>query len=75
MSGFLLVEFDETREVIIDGFPSGYNTGEVIELDEGTHTITLSGPVDYTPVDQDVEASGLSPLDPEPIYFFKEQSQ
>ena len=72
MSEFLLVEFDETREVIIDGFPSGYNCGEVIELEEGTHTITLKEPIDFSPAEQDVEPSGTSPLAPETIYFIRE---
>jgi hypothetical protein len=71
MSEFLLVEFDESREVVIDGFPSGNKTGEVIELDEGTHTITLSETKDFSPAEQDVEPSGTSPLDPETIYFTK----
>ena len=73
MNEYILVIFDETREVIIDGTASGYNTGEVIELDAGTHTITLKEPDNFSPLEKDVNPSGTSPVKPKLIYFYKEQ--
>lgn len=69
MNEFILVEFDEVREVIIDEVPSGYYTGDVIELEPGTHTISLAGPKDFTPAEQDVNPSGTSPIQPLIVKF------
>jgi len=71
MNEYILVEFDETREVIIDETASGYNTGDVIELGAGTHTITLEKPKNFSPIEQDVNPSGTSPIQPQKIYFSK----
>ena len=62
MNEFILVKFDEIREVVIDSVPSGYNTGEVIGLDPGTHTISLAGPKDFVPTEQEINPSGTSPI-------------
>lgn len=72
MNEYILVKFDEIREVIIDGTASGYNTDKVIEVEAGTHTITLEEPKDFSPVEQDVNPSGTSPIQPKKIYFYKE---
>ncbi len=71
MNEYILVEFVETREVIIDETASGYNTGDVIELGAGTHTITLEKPKNFSPIEQDVNPSGTSPIQPQKIYFSK----
>jgi hypothetical protein len=62
MNEYILVKFGEIREVVIDGIASGYNTGDVIELEPGTHTISLAGPANFTPTEQDVAPSGTSPI-------------
>ena len=72
MNEYILVKFDETREVIIDETASGYNTGEVIELEAGTHTIALKEPKNFLPLEQDINPSGTSPIQPKLIYFSKE---
>lgn len=72
MNEYILVVFDEIREVIIDETASGYNTGEVIELGAGTHTITLEEPKDFSPLEQDVNPSDTSPIRPQKIYFSKD---
>lgn len=72
MNQYIIVEFDESREVIIDETPSGYYTGEVIELGAGTHTISLEKPKNFSPIEQDVNPSGTSPIKPQKIYFSKE---
>ena len=64
MKEFILVEFDDLREVLIDGNASGYNTGDVIDLVPGTHTISLEGPDDFAPTEQAVNPSGTSPVQP-----------
>jgi hypothetical protein len=71
MNEYILVEFDEIREVIIDETASGYNTGDVIELGTGTHTISLEEPKNFSPLEQDVNPSGTSPIQPQKIYFSK----
>ena len=71
MNEYILVEFDETREVIVDENASGYNTGEVIELGTGTHTISLANPKNFSPLEQNVNPSGTSPIQPQRIYFLK----
>ena len=71
MNEYILVEFDEIREVIIDENASGYLTGEVIELRAGTHTITLTEPKNFSPMEQDVNPSGTSSIKPQKIYFTK----
>ena len=71
MNEYILVEFDETREVIIDETASGNNTGGVIQLEAGTHTITLEKPKNFSPIEQDVNPSGTSPIQPHKIYFSK----
>ena len=69
MKEYIIVIFDETREVIIDENPSGYYTDDVIELEAGTHTITLGGLKNFLPLEQDVNPSGTFPIEPEIIYF------
>ena len=71
MNEYILVKFDEIREVLIDETPAGYNTGDVIELEAGTHTITLKEPKNFSPLKQDVNPSGTSPTRPQKIYFSK----
>jgi hypothetical protein len=71
MNEYILVKFDEIREVIIDETASGYKTGEVIELGAGTHTIRLEDPKNFSPIEQDVNPSGTSPIQPQKIYFYK----
>ncbi len=69
MNEFILVVFDKSREIIIDGNVSGYNTGNVIELEAGTHIISLGGSSNFSPLEQDVNPSGTSPLKPQKVYF------
>lgn len=69
MYEYILVEFCEPREVIIDGAASGYETGEVIELEAGIHTITLNKPKNFLPPEQDANSAGTSPIEHKVIYF------
>ena len=69
MNEFILVAFEEIREVIIDENASGQFTGEVIEIEPGTHTISLAGDPDFAPTEQDVDPSGTSPIAPQSVIF------
>jgi hypothetical protein len=69
MNENILVEFDEVREVVIDDVPSGYHTGEVIELPPGTHTISLTGEKNFAPEERDVTPSGTTPIQPLIVRF------
>lgn len=71
MNEYILVEFAEIREVVIDGVASGYSTGVVIEVPPGTHTISLTGPKNFTPIEQDITPSGTSPIHPLIVIFTK----
>jgi len=71
MNEFIFVEFDEIREVMIDGVASGDDTNVVIELEPGTHTIALTGAMNYRPRRQDVTPSGTSPIQPVNVMFSK----
>ena len=69
MNEYIIVVFDETREVLIDTEASGYKTGDVIELGAGTHTISLEDPKNFTPLEQDVKPSGTTPIHPQKVFF------
>ena len=71
MFEYILVEFDEVREVVIDGNESGNNTGKVIELSPGIHTITLAGEQNYSPAEIKIDPVDTSPLAPEKLIFTK----
>ena len=61
---YLVVEFDRSRRVVIDGSPFGL-TNTVIQVEAGTHTVTLAPPADFSPATLTVvvvETSALAPL-------------
>jgi hypothetical protein len=68
---YLLVIFPESRRVIVDGFDLGQETGEVIELEAGTHIITLGGPADFQPPERVVTLENTSVLEPLEVQFDK----
>lgn len=72
MYEYIIVTFYEIREVFVDNEASGYMTGDVIELEPGTHTIRLAGAPDFTPSEQDVNPSGTSPINPLTVKFDRE---
>jgi len=72
MNEYIIVEFEDTREVIIDDALSGYKTGDVIEIGGCTHTICLEGKKNYLPLEQDINPSGTSPILPFKVYFSKD---
>ena len=69
MSEYIVVEFAEKREVMIDDIAMPYETDEVIELEPGTHTISLVGEKNFNPSERDITPSGTSPLQPDKVLF------
>ena len=67
---YLLVRFVETRGVIIDDVAQG-KTNELLELEEGTHAITLDGPHDFTPEMHEIILRRTSELNPRIVVFEK----
>jgi hypothetical protein len=65
---YLLVNFRESRPVIIDDHEQG-KTNEVIELVGGQHTVTLGGKPNFTPTEQTVSINDTSVVTPHEIQF------
>ncbi len=65
---YLLVRFSESREVRIDGVPNG-KTNIVLDLEAGTHTVTLGPPRNFTPIEQTVLLENTAPLAPCRVTF------
>lgn len=65
---FLLVEFDESRDVRVGDAWQG-KTNIVLELEAGVHTVTLAPPFDFSPLEQKVRLRNTAALDPCRIVF------
>lgn len=52
----------------VDGEFHG-QTEELIELEAGTHTITLGPPPNFTPPERRIVLKGTSPLSPQEVTF------
>lgn len=69
--GFIKVIFSEVRNVVIDAVDSNQRTGQAIEVEAGLHTITMSGPANFSPASKDVMVDGSGPLKPLEVHFEK----
>ena len=65
---YLLVTFPRSRRVKVDDEFNG-RTGEVIELEAGSHVISLGPPPNFTPGERRISLKGTSELDPQEISF------
>ena len=65
---YLIVRFPETRRVLIDGVDQG-QTKQVIELEAGTYTVSLSPPDGVKPKKRTITLSNTSPIKPKEITF------
>lgn len=65
---YLVVRFPQSRAVMIDGEFNGL-TGRLIELEAGTHTISLGPPPNFTPESQQVVLKDTSALNPKEVVF------
>jgi hypothetical protein len=70
--GFLKVNFPSKRAVLVNGNRSG-KTNVVIEIQNGTHTISLAPPPDFKPnrITIILEPNGSGPLSPQEVTFEK----
>jgi len=46
---YLKINFPEVRGLLVNGKPFGKTTQEVIEIEAGTHTISLQPPANFQP--------------------------
>lgn len=65
---YLIVHFPRSRRVKVDG-EFNRRTEELIELEAGTHTITLGPPPNFTPSDRRIVLKDTSPLSPREVTF------
>jgi hypothetical protein len=65
---YLLVYFPRSRRVKIDDEFNG-RTDEVIEIETGSHVVSLGPPCNFTPNDQTIILKETSELEPREITF------
>jgi hypothetical protein len=65
---YLLVTFPRPRRVKVDDEYNG-STGDVIELEAGSHVITLGPPANFKPTEQRIILKNTSELAPREIVF------
>jgi hypothetical protein len=65
---FLVVRFPRSRRVKIDGEFQG-RTDELIELEAGTHTVSLGPPPNFTPESRKIVLKDTSVNSPREIAF------
>jgi len=69
--GFLLVHFAETRRLVIDTILFDQTTGQVVEIEDGLHIVSLGEPMDFEPREIEIDLEGTVELDPLEIVFTK----
>ena len=75
---YVIVEFAEPREVLIDGLSQGLNKEKgsdryrVLMVDGGRHTVELRESGNQAPVSQTVVVGGTSPINPLRVAFDKQ---
>ena len=67
---YLLVKFTESRGVIVDDSNEGM-TNHMLELETGTHMVTLENPPDFAPEKFEFILRMTSELSPKVITFEK----
>ena len=65
---FLLVIFDDSREVRVGDAPQG-KTNIVLELEAGVHRVALGPPNDFSPLEQKVRLANTAAMDPCRVVF------
>ena len=76
MMEYVIVDFPDRREVLVDGAGRGYNrelTGEprILRIDEGLHRFRLRGPDNYIPLWFTVDVTGTNVNAPLTVVFTK----
>jgi len=68
---FLLVRFEDDRRLVVNGRPQG-RTNIVIELEKGTHVISLATPPeDFTPEKIKIVLENTTVISPKEVCFDK----
>ncbi len=67
---YIWVRFPDERDVCVDTKQCGV-TNQVIRVDAGMHTVTLSGSSDYQPRKWEGSVQGTTPYSPLKITFEK----
>ena len=65
---FLLVLFDDSREVRVGDVPQG-KTNIVLELEAGVHRVALGPPNDFSLLEQKVRLANTAAMDPCRVVF------
>jgi hypothetical protein len=65
---FLAVRFPRSRKVLIDDEFNG-RTNELIQLEAGTHTISLGPPANFTPESRRIVLKDTTELAPREVAF------
>lgn len=68
MMEYLLVHFPRSRRVKIDDEFNG-RTEEVIELESGTHIVSLGPPDNFTPSEVKIVLKNTNPISPLEVNF------
>lgn len=73
---YVVVEFLDRREVLVDGICYGDNRNpdnqyRILRVPEGLHRFRLRGPDNYVPLWQTVEVKDTDPVDPMHVVFEK----
>ena len=76
MMEYVIVEFPERREVLVDGVPHGFNrepegAWRILRMEEGEHRFRLRGPDDYVPLWHIFEVTGTNVNAPLHVVFDK----
>jgi hypothetical protein len=65
---FLVVRFPRSRRVLVDDEFNG-RTNELIQLEAGTHTVSLGPPPNFTPESRRVVLKDTTELTPREVTF------
>jgi len=68
MDEFLLVNFPESRQLVINDVQQGW-TNRVVRLEAGTYDVALAGRRNFSPDLQTVTLRDTAPTDPQKITF------
>jgi PEGA domain len=65
---YLIVNYPVNRDVNLDGALLG-KTNKKLRVQAGAHTVTLAGPLDYSPPSQDIDIADTTPSQPMEVDF------
>jgi hypothetical protein len=69
---YLVVHFPRSRRVMVDDEFNG-RTEEIIELEAGTHVISLGPPANFAPAERKIVLADTDPTSPREVSFDLEE--